>query len=289
MVFGNLVKNPRPATTLRNTMRIPFLSLVLATSSFSFMPQTQAEESKQSVAKPDDLLLKIFEPRAYADKDGNVLAYRLLKPIDYDPGTKYPLVVFLHGAGERGDDNLAQLKHAAKDFANEERRRMYPAYVLFPQCPKDLRWCEVDWKLESHNFPESPSEPLRLVKELIDVMIDSAGVDETRVYITGLSMGGFGTWDAIARYENLFAAAAPVCGGADLKTADKLSRLPIWTFHGDNDQTVKVSRSRTMVAALRELRSTIQYTEYPGVPHDSWTETYKNPELYAWLFAQQKP
>jgi predicted peptidase len=270
-------------------MRTAFRSLTVLTLFVVMMPKAQSEEIKQPSTKPDDLLFKNFEPREYADKAGKILAYRLLKPIDYDPGTKYPLVVFLHGAGERGDDNVSQLKHAAKDFANEERRRMYPAYVLMPQCPKDRRWCEVDWKLNAHNFPENPSEPLRLVKELIDVMLESAGVDETRVYITGLSMGGFGTWDAIARYDNLFAAAAPICGGADLKTAEKLSRFPIWTFHGDKDQSVNVSRTREMVAALKALGSTIQYTEYPGVPHDSWTETYKNPELYAWLFAQQKP
>ncbi len=252
------------------------------------MPQAQSEETKQTTVKPDEALLKVFEPREYADKNGNVLAYRLLKPLDYDPGNKYPLVVFLHGAGERGNDNVAQLKHAAKDFMNEERRRMYPAYVLMPQCPKDQKWCEVDWKLETHNSPDSPSEPLRLVKELIDVMVESAGIDDTRIYITGLSMGGFGTWDAIARYENFFAAAVPICGGADLKTAPKISSLPIWAFHGETDPTVKVSRTRSMVNALRELRSTIQYTEYPGVGHDSWSETYKNPELYAWLFAQQK-
>ncbi len=101
-------------------------------------------------------------------------------------------------------------------------------------------------------------------------------------------MGGFGTWDALARYPNLFAAAVPICGGADPTTADRYAKLPIWAFHGAKDPVVKVSRSRDIVGALRAVGSEIRYTEYPEAPHDSWTETYKNPELYAWLFAQQK-
>ncbi len=243
-------------------------------------------EEKKPVFDANDPLMRVFEPREYVDQAGKSLNYRLMKPIDYKPGKTYPLVVFLHGAGERGDDNVSQLVHAAKEFANEERRRLYPAYVLFPQCPKEKRWVEVDWKLDTHTIPEQPSESMVLVKALVDEMIESAGIDDTRVYITGLSMGGFGTWDAIARYENFFAAAAPICGGGDPATVSRLVDLPIWCFHGTNDRVVKFQRSQEMVEALKKLGGDLQFTEYPGVEHDSWTQTYANPALYEWMFAQ---
>jgi predicted dehydrogenase/dienelactone hydrolase len=232
--------------------------------------------------------LKTFESREFADADGNVLPYRLLKPVDHIFGKKYPLLVFLHGAGERGNDNASQLKHAAKEFADEERRRLYPSYVLIPQCPSDCRWVETDWKLDAHDFPMEPSKPMKLVKELVDTMIENPGIDENRIYVTGISMGGFGTWDALARYEGIFAAAVPICGGGDLKIVSKLVDLPIWAFHGAKDPVVKVARSRDMIQALKAAGNDARYTEYPDAVHDCWTETYKDPELYAWLFAQSK-
>jgi predicted peptidase len=211
-----------------------------------------------------------------------------MKPIDYKPGKKYPLVVFLHGAGERGDDNLAQLKHAAKDFALDERRRQYPAYVLFPQCPKDKKWVDVDWSKETSQSPEKPNSTMALVKALTDTMIETAGIDESRIYITGLSMGGFGTWDAIGRYDGLFAAAAPICGGGDPQTVQRFVDLPIWCFHGAKDKTVPVRRSQEMIEALKARGGSPKYTEYPNAQHDSWSETYSNPAFYEWLFAQMR-
>ncbi len=239
--------------------------------------------------EPNDPMLKIFEPREYVDASGVSLNYRLMKPIDYKPGKKYPLVIFLHGAGERGDDNLAQLKHAAREFANEERRRQYPAYILAPQCPIEKKWVEVDWKLDNSEMPEEPSQSLTLVKTLADLMIETAGIDESRIYITGLSMGGYGTWDALARYENFFAAAAPICGGGDPKSVKSFTNVPIWCFHGTKDKVVKVQQSTQMVEALKSLGGTPKFTEYPEAEHDSWTQTYANPELYEWLFAQERP
>jgi predicted peptidase len=130
---------------------------------------------------------------------------------------------------------------------------------------------------------------MQSVKELMDDMVENAGIDTSRIYITGLSMGGYGTWDAIARYPNFFGAAAPVCGGGDPKLVKQYAKLPIWCFHGEADSVVKVIRSREMVEALQQVGSSIKYTEYPGVQHDSWTATYSNPEFYEWLFAQRKP
>ncbi|MEQ1825248.1 MAG: prolyl oligopeptidase family serine peptidase [Pirellula sp.] len=249
----------------------------------------KAQEAKLSAREElVSSLAMIYEPRSFVGTNKFVLNYRLLKPAGYVPGKKYPLILFLHGAGERGDDNKATLVHGAKDFSDKARREKFPCYVVVPQCPKDMKWSEVDWTLESSELPKDPSQPLQATKELLDEMIENAGVDSTRVYITGLSMGGYGTWDAIARYSKYFAAAAPICGGGDPKTVDSFHRLPIWCFHGDADTAVKVKRSREMIEALQRVGSPVKYTEYPGVGHDSWTATYSNPALYEWLFSQQR-
>ena len=232
-------------------------------------------------------LVKVYEPREFVGTSKAILKYRLLKPIDYVPGKKYPMILFLHGAGERGDDNQTTLVHGAKDLAEPKRREQYPCYVVIPQCPKELKWSEVDWTKDSSELPTEPSQSLQLVKELLEEMIETAGVEPTRIYITGLSMGGYGTWDAIARYPGFFAAAIPVCGGGDPSTVNRFAKLPIWCFHGDADSAVKVIRSREMIDALKRVGSQAKYTEYPGVAHDSWTATYSNPQLYEWMFEQQ--
>jgi predicted peptidase len=246
-----------------------------------------AQQSSPTNAPPSDPN-KAFEPREFVGTNGMPLKYRLIKPLGYEPGKKYPLVLFLHGAGERGDDNAITLKHAAKDLADPVRRAKYPAYIVIPQCPKDKKWSEVDWSKATSSLPESASDSMQSVKELLDEMIENAGVDANRVYITGLSMGGYGTWDAIARYPGFFAAAAPICGGGDPKTVDRFRKLPIWCFHGGQDTVVKPIRSQEMVEALKAVGSDIRYTEYPEAGHDSWSMTYSNPELYEWLFSKRR-
>lgn len=246
----------------------------------------QAAGATAATAEIDPV--RVYEPREFVGTNGVPLKYRLIKPQGYQPGRKYPVILFLHGAGERGNDNTATLKHAAKEFLNPERRAKYPAYVIIPQCPTDKKWSEVDWSKESSELPEKASESMQSVKELLDDMIENAGVDRYRIYITGLSMGGYGTWDAIARYPDFFAAAAPICGGGDPKTVARFQSLPIWCFHGAKDSIVKVGRSREMVEALKAAGATVKYTEYPDAEHDSWTATYANPELYEWLFAQRR-
>jgi predicted peptidase len=261
---------------------LPVFLLVIMTS----VNPIAAQETPPAVAA-DDPVLKVFEPRQFSDSSGVVLNYRLMKPIDFDSEKRYPLVVFLHGAGERGSDNTSQLKHGAKEFAKEENRKKYPAYVLAPQCPKGMKWVEVDWSQPTSKMPETPSQSMVLLKNLVDTMCANSNVDASRVYITGLSMGGYGTWDAISRYENVFAAAAPICGGGDPKFVSRFAKLPLWCFHGSDDPAVPVGRSREMIDALKAFGASPRYTEYEGVKHDSWTETYKNPEFFGWLFDQK--
>ena len=219
---------------------------------------------------------------------GQKLPYRLLKPEKIEPSKRYPLVLFLHGAGERGTDNAAQLVPGAAVFAKPENRQKYPCFVLVPQCPPDRRWVEVHWGLPSHTMPAQPSAPMKLALELVDKLVAELPIDRDRVYVAGLSMGGYGVWDAIQRRPDFFAAAAPICGGGDVAEAPKLKNLPLWAFHGDRDATVPVSRTKGMIEAIRKASGTPKMTIYPGVGHNSWAATFADPELLAWLFAQKR-
>jgi predicted peptidase len=217
-------------------------------------------------------------------KDFKGLKYRLFKP-DAIEG-KIPLVLFLHGAGERGDDNLAQTRHGVKAFT--ARRAKHPHVLVAPQCPKDKKWSDVNWQAMSHTTPEKPSEPMALVMELLDVLPKELPIDPKRIYVTGLSMGGYGTWDLLARRPELFAAAVPVCGGGDETSAASFAKVPQWIFHGDKDGVVKPERSRNMVEALKKAGGDPKYTEYPGVGHNAWDKAYADPALFEWLFARSK-
>jgi predicted peptidase len=218
----------------------------------------------------------------------DTLPYRLLKPENYDKNQKYPLLIFFHGAGERGNDNKIPLTHIAPLCLKPENRAKFPCFVLAPQCPKNVKWVDTDWKLEQHTQPEKMSLPMEMTNQLIDNLQKEYSIDAKRIYVTGLSMGGFATWDIIARYPKKFAAAVAVCGGADEKTAKKVKDLPVWVFHGALDTVVKPSRSRNMIKALQEAGGKPKYTEYADVHHDSWKRAYTNPELLKWLFEQKR-
>lgn len=235
-----------------------------------------------AVADPRDQ----FEMRVYRDSAGGSLPYRLLTPKDYDAGKRYPVVLFLHGAGERGDDNRAQLVHGMKDFASEEIRDKYPCFVVAPQCPVNAQWVDTPWSADAHTMPPKPTAPMRMSLELLSALEQEFSIDPHRIYVTGLSMGGFGAWDAIQRQPQRFAAAVPLCGGGDTGLAKVVANIPIWAFHGADDTAVKTQRSRDMLAAIRAAGGSPRYTEYPHTGHDCWTPTYRNPEMYAWLFAQ---
>jgi lysophospholipase L1-like esterase/poly(3-hydroxybutyrate) depolymerase len=228
-----------------------------------------------------------YEARTYADASGRTLGYRLLVPRNYDRATRYPLVLFLHGAGERGKDNAAQLKHGAGLFLKPQVREKFPCFVLAPQCPPEEKWTDIDWQ-KGGALPPAPSEPTRLALEILEKLQTEFSIDPDRLYVTGLSMGGYGTWDHICRAPDRWAAAVPICGGGDPKSVPRAKQIPVWAFHGDADRAVPVERTREMVAALRGANGHVYYSEYPGVPHDSWTTAYEEPELLAWLFAQRR-
>lgn len=218
----------------------------------------------------------------------DTLPYRLMKPFKFDPAKKYPLVLFLHGAGERGTDNEITLKHFAPALSSPDAREKYPCFVLVPQCPKNKRWVEVDWSAKSHIQPIGMSKPMQLTLSLLKQIEKKFKIDEKRIYLTGLSMGGFGSWDLIARLPDKFAAVVPVCGGGDEQTAVKFRKIPVWAFHGALDKVVIPERSRNMIEALKKSGAQPKYTEYPEVGHDSWKKAYATAELWVWLFNQKK-
>ena len=229
-----------------------------------------------------------LEKAMWKDASGKELPYRLMKPEGYDATKKYPLVVFLHGAGERGNNNENQLVHGVPQFVSKENREKYPCFLIAPQCPSNSKWNDVDWGAATHTLPKEMTDASRMTIALVESLLKEYSIDPKRVYLTGLSMGGYGTWDLLARRPELFAAAVPVCGGADEATAEKIKNIPIWVFHGAKDGAVKPARSRNMVAALEKAGGKPKYTEYQNVGHDSWNPAYKDAEMMRWLFGQMK-
>ncbi|MGL4463361.1 MAG: dienelactone hydrolase family protein [Planctomycetia bacterium] len=231
----------------------------------------------------------LLSKETYKAADG-ALPYRFLTPErPLAAGELYPLVIFLHGAGERGDDNEAQLVHGVKEFAKDSARKDFPCFLVAPQCPEGKKWVEVDWSAMTHVSPTEPSESEALLVALIDDLVKEHPIDPARLYVTGLSMGGYGTWDLICRYPERFAAAGVVCGGGDETAAPKAAKIPVWVFHGAKDGAVPVERSRNMIAALKKAGGSPKYTEYPEVGHNSWDAAYADPDFMSWLFAQKKP
>ncbi len=260
-------------------------------------PATPAANSDSpATPAPVDPLFEAFQEQTYTDPAGTAHRYRVLLPLDYqtDPNRKYPVVLFLHGAGERGDDNRAQLKHVARQFARPDRQRDYPAIVIFPQCPEGKRWVEVDWGLASgkgsYQTLQTPSPAMEMALGILKSWITNGRADTSRIYIAGLSMGGYGTWFASAAHRDLFAAAVPICSGGDPDWASRYAKLPIWTFHGDADSAVPVVRTREMIAALKAANHQPEaiYTEIPGGPHDVWTAAFERDDLFQWLFSQHQ-
>jgi predicted peptidase len=230
-----------------------------------------------------------WSKNSYTNGKGDTLNYRLLYP-DYNPARKYPLVIFLHGSGERGKDNEAQLKWGVEAFASDEMMSQHPALVIAPQCPENQGWGNFKSKEGSREMrlEDKPSKPMQLLYELIQKTIKEMPVDTNRIYITGLSMGGYGTFDAIARYPNLFTAAVPVCGGGDASKAPTFAKMPIWIIHGSEDVAVDPQYSLDMEQALVKAGAHPGFTMYPEVGHFSWLMAYSDKLVMEWLFRQRK-
>jgi predicted peptidase len=196
------------------------------------------------------------------------MKYLLYLPKGYEQKPSWPLMLFLHGAGERGDDLALVKKHGPPKLINAGQQ--FPFIVVSPQCPNGRWW-----------------EPLELAA-LLDEMVGKYKIDKERIYLTGLSMGGFGTWSLAAYQPKRFAALVPICGGGEPYWSESLAPIPVWAFHGAKDPAVPLERSQKMVEALKKKGGNAKLTVYPEAMHDSWTETYANPRLYEWLLQQKR-
>lgn len=244
---------------------------------------------KESRALSQEFLEEIMVANSFSATDRTRLPYRLYVPSNYDPEKEYPVLIFLHGAGERGGDNTAQLLHVVRNLFNQKDSPVLDAIVICPQCPNNNQWVDTPWDQGSYSLANVPqSNESKAVVELLDQIASTYSTDTDRYYVMGISMGGFGTWDLIMRYPEKFAAAVPICGGADPSMAQTLKDFPIYTAHGSSDSIVPVSGTREMVAALQAAGSTVlTYEEKAGMDHDVWTQFSQQTEVLQWLFSQK--
>jgi len=231
----------------------------------------------------------IFEKREFTN-NGYTLKYCIYVPKNYDCGEAYPLMVFLHGAGERGDDNELQLTVAIQNMFNDPASPVYDSIVIAPQCPENSQWVLTPWENVNYSIADTPeSVQLETLCMVLDECMEQYNVDSDRVYITGISMGGYGTWDMLSRHGARFAAGMPVCGGGDVAYAKLLTRIPIRTLHGSDDPAVPVRGTRRMFASIKkEGGQLIDYTELDGWQHGIWDHVYSDMSNLEWLFAQSR-
>jgi len=237
---------------MRHTILVGFVLLCVLTGEV-----IGAEAPKQKSAKLDA-------------KVPVALDYLVYLPTDYETKSPWPLLVFLHGAGERGNDLELVKKHGPPKLI--EQGKQFPFIVVSPQCPKDGWWS---------------TKPLELMA-LVDDIAGKYKVDQDRIYLTGLSMGGFGTWLLAGYAPERFAAIVPICGGGEVLSTRRLGQMPVWVFHGAKDPVVPLRRSEEMVDALKKINSNVKFTIYPEAGHDSWTATYDDPGVYQWLLEQKR-
>jgi poly(3-hydroxybutyrate) depolymerase len=235
---------------------------------------------------------QMLEARQYHEMaTGAEMPYRLYIPKHRDLTKKYPLVLYLHHAGETGNDNLHQIDQevAIGLFTSPEDQAKHPCFVVSPQVPEGRSWADMNWGDTFSQQHQNPNSYMRMAFEIVDSLCTEFPIDTQRIYVTGTSMGGFGTWEAVARRPHFFAAAVPSSGGYDEHMASSFLDTPIWTLHGNADETINVNRTRHMVDAIRQAGGNIRYWEYQGVAHEAGRDlTYTNLEVYEWIFAQRR-
>ncbi len=198
------------------------------------------------------------------------LSYLLYLPKDYGPQKRWPLVLFLHGAGQRGSDLSIVTHHGPPKLVEEGQD--FPFILVSPQCPRHTPW----------------SFQLPALNVLLDEIESTYAVDPNRIYVTGLSMGGHGTWALAISDPQRFAAIMPICGVGDPEKVCAIKHVPTWVFQGDKDDTVRLKYAEETINALKACGGNVKFTVYPGVEHDSWTQTYNNPEVFTWMLSQRR-
>jgi len=281
---------------------LPKLILIFSISIFNTVDPTEAQSLDEIVAK--------FLKRTYT-YHSTAIPYRLFIPENYDSSESYPLVLCLHGAGERGSDNELHIRlhRLATSWADTINQSRWPCFVVAPQCPANKWWVHVNQSTGAPDIDAMPvTEELLTVYNMLDSLIREFNIDQTRLYVTGLSMGGYGTWDLIARYPDRFAAAIPMSGAGDTSKVNLFRNVPVWNFHGRHDNTVPVkyahemneaySRNGVYVIQAANITEDILdiflsngarhlYWEYPDGEHVIWAESYDYPKLFPWVFSQK--
>ena len=231
----------------------------------------------------------VTEAKVWNGADGGTLPYRLHVPATLDRARRYPMVVHMHGAGSRGTNNLDQIRTGGADFISWATRRGEEYVFVAPQCPLNAKWVDSPWGARQSIMKESPTPHLKMAMELLDDIMKRYPVDRNRVYVMGISMGGYATWELLQRRPGMFAAALPCCGGGDEKLADRLADVAVWAFHGAKDGVVPVCRSRNMVEAMKSAGNrSVRYTEYASRAHKVWTPVFGDAAVFEWLFEQRK-
>lgn len=234
---------------------LTFLTLTfLATASCMAAGGQSEQVFQKEITKTVELKYLLHLPKGYGENEDQ----------------RWPLILFLHGAGERGDDINKVKVHGPPKLI--EQGKDLPFIVVSPQCPTESWW----------------TEQLDALTALLDDIQAKYAVDPDRVYLTGLSMGGFGSWALGCRHPERFAAIAPICGGGEWFLAPRLKNVPVWVFHGAKDNVVPIRESQEMVDALKRAGGDVQFTIYPEAQHDSWTETYNNPKLFEWFLSHRR-
>ena len=233
-----------------------------------------------------------FTREVFTDPDtGLTLPYRMYVPERMNAERKYSFLLFLHGAGERGSDNERHITVNSNILTRivNDTDPDHACIILAPQCPSDRQWVDTPWGNGSYSVDAVPqSQQMSAVMKIVEQVTEEYKVDPDRMYITGISMGGYGTWDTIIRYPDTFAAAIPVCGAGDPTKASLIKDIPIRTYHSSDDGTVPVRGTREMVAALEEVGGKVQYTEYTNAGHGAWEPAYNDADLVDWLFEQRQ-
>jgi predicted peptidase len=247
------------------------------------MPWTLAAQDKSSFQK------KVFV------ENNDTLNYRILYPQNFDPNEQYPLVLFLHGAGERGEDNEKQLVHGSSLFLNPGNREDFPAIVIFPQCPTSEYWAKAnivrsdEGNTFEFDYALDPHKSMGLVMQLVKSYSKNHFIDDSRLYVGGLSMGAMGTYEILHRMPNTFAAAFAICGaGNPYSVGNYAKKVNLWVFHGAKDDVVDPEYSKQMVETLKAAGANVKFTLYPEANHNSWDPAFAEPELLPWLFSNSK-
>ena len=263
---------------------IPVLLAGLTSNCQVVRREALSQQSASQTSSPAPKAKQEFVEKSHKNARGGTMPYLLFVPEGYDKTKAYPLVLWLHGGGTRGNNLKLLLAHGDQYgigfLARADNQAKYPSFILAPQCPINRLW--------GNSESDQPTAEMRMVLEILDQVRADYTVDTRRLYVMGMSLGGYGTWDIITRRPMTFAAAVPICGGGDASKAPLIAKTPIWAFHGNEDELVNVSQSRSMIAALNKAGGQPRYTEYKGVGHNSWERAFKEPDFLSWIFAQMR-